>query len=74
MTPTILDTVYERLRVSCADEIEIEPTDWKVRGRDIYNARSRDAVVHVDRPLAVRLRVSGARWRGDVALDPCGVA
>ena len=69
-----LDDVYERLGVSGACEITLAPTEQTVQHRRVYTARSRRALVHVDRPLAVRLRVYGARWAGDVALDPCGVA
>jgi hypothetical protein len=67
-----LTFVFERLDVAEAAEIALE--EGGQLNQIYYVARSHTKRTFVDRPLAVRLRVDGAVWCGDISRDPCAVA
>lgn len=68
----ILKVILARLDATHVRDIQLDAYDR--RDRLIYRARHGDRTAFVDRPLAIRLRESGAVWCGDVLEDPCAVA
>jgi hypothetical protein len=72
-----LSIVYEQLGVTRAQDIALAEHARAIVNGATYVARSRTCcmtVAYIDKPLAIRLRVSGAAWCGDLARDPCASA
>lgn len=69
-----LNIVYERLGVTRAEEIFLAEHLGAIIGCATYIARSQVMSAYVDRALAIRLRISGATWCGEIARDPCATA